>query len=158
MSLHDELETSLLSLLRNDKQLSVVKAFEAEIKDALFVGEKLSQGFRDGQLPAINLSVSIAGTRGNQFTAGEIRYEVPVSIAVITRALKPNDARKQAVLLGFTVLQILQPLRRSGNVLGRNIILVNDVTSSPASVVHEQPNNYAWVTIDATIQSIQASI
>ena len=154
MSMHSGLEVQLITVLKAAPGLASIKTFEAEIKDALFVGDKLSQGFTSGALPAINLSMNLTPTKSSQFTAGEKRYDVPLTVVVITSSGNLTTARDNSIEYAFAVEAALNDLRRSGNPLGRNILLTGDISVGAASVVHEKPMAFAWVSIEATISVV----
>lgn len=145
-----------MTLLGEEAGLSSVKTFEADIRDCLFTGEKLTQGFRPGELPAVNLSATLDPTQRSQFTAAETQHEIPVSIVVITKAQNRKDAQLAAKGLQEAVENVLDRLRRSSNAIGNNTLLFGNVTSS-VTTLQDNPHCFAVGTTAAKITKITPS-
>jgi hypothetical protein len=154
MSIFSDLAVQLRDVLKQADGLSTMKTIETEIRECLFVGANIAQGFTPAELPAINFSLTIGTVKSEQFTAGEISDEIPLTIVVIDKATKGTAARDSVLDYSALIRAALQPLRRSGNVLGRNIFIKGPITAAPASIVHDKPYSFAWVTCDATLQRI----
>lgn len=142
MSLYTELETNLAAMLQAAEALAGVKTVEADIRECLFSGDKLTQGFRPGELPAINISAELKPAARGPFTAGESQLTIPVSILVVCRAQKKQAAREQARVLQAAVEAVLDQARRSANGMGANAIVTGDITSSIV-VVEDKPHSFA---------------
>lgn len=157
MSIQSDLEAALLTLLKASPALAGVKTFEAEVRDCLFADEaRLIQGFEPASLPAINLSGQLDPTIRSPFTAGETQHDVPFSIIVVTKAQNRGAARRAAKALQEGVEDLLDSLRRSGNVLGQNALVMGDVTSSITTIQHS-PHCYATGTTAVKIKKITAT-
>jgi hypothetical protein len=153
MSIQSDIEQALLKLLKAEPRLREVKTFEADIRDCLFTGEKLTLGFRIGELPAVNLSATLDPTQRSQFTVTEIQHEIPVSIVVITAAQKRKAAFDAAKELQEGVECVLDRLRKSANGIGHNTLLFGNVTSS-VTTIQESPHCFAMGTTSAKITKI----
>ncbi|HZL56930.1 MAG TPA: hypothetical protein VFC21_07605 [Bryobacteraceae bacterium] len=153
MSIQSDLEDALIALLKAEPGLASVKTVEAEIRDCLFSGEKLTQGFRDTELPAINLSATLDPTQRSQFTASEIQHEIPVSICCIARALKRKAAYNAVKEIQEAIENVLDRLRKSSNAIGNNTLLFGNVTSS-VTTIQDNPHCFAVGTTAAKITKI----
>jgi hypothetical protein len=153
VSIQSDLEAALLALLKAEDGLSSVRTFEADIRDCLFTGEKLTQGFRSTELPAVNLSATLDPTQRSPFTASETQHEIPVSIVVITKALNRKDAQLAAKGLQEAIEDVLDRLRRSSNTIGNNTLLFGNVTSS-VTTLQDDPHCFAVGTTAAKITKI----
>ncbi len=153
MSIQTDIETALLAALRKCPALQKVQTFEADIRDCLFTGEKLTQGFRAGELPALNLSATLDPTPSRPFTLAEIQHEVPVSICCITKGQNRKEAYNSAKALQEAVEGVLNTLRRSGNSLGSNALVMGDVSSS-VTTMQDNPHCFAVGTTAVKILKI----
>ena len=153
MSIQNDLEAALLTLLRAETGLSSVITFEADVRDCLFTGEKITQGFRPGELPAINLSATLDPTQRTMITVSEVKHEIPVSIVCITKAQNRKDAFDSGKQLQEAVENVLDRLRRSNNGIGGNTFLFDSVTSS-MTTLQDSPHCFAVGTTAAKITKI----
>ena len=138
MSIFSDLEDGLVAMLKGSPGLEGVKTFETSVRECLFSGDKLTQGFRTDELPAINVSAQLKPSRSNPFSAGEKQYEIPLTVAIVTRATKGKLALQAVYELQTAVEGILDQARRSGNALGANVLVTGEVTSS-ATTIFEKP-------------------
>ena len=134
MSIQSELETALLTALKATPGLSTIKVFEDDIRDCLFTAEKLTEGFRDTEMPALNLSASLDPTTSSQFTMTETQHDVPVSIAIVTKGLNRKAAWEEAKKYQEAIECILEGFRKIGTSLGFNAVIMGDITSSLISI------------------------
>ncbi len=157
MSLQSELEVSLATILKAEPSLQIVKTIEADVRECLFAdASQLIGGFRDSELPAINLSGQLDPTVSNPFTAGEIQADVPFSIVIVTKAQNRTDARSRLKQLQDGVEKVLNSLRRSGNALGQNALVMGDISSS-AQTFQSNPYCFAVGTTAVKIKKITAT-
>ena len=157
MSLQSDLETGLLALLKAEPGLATVATFEADVRDCLFGdASAMISGFRPTELPAVNLTGQIDPTASSQFTAGEIQHDVPFSIVVICKAQDRATARGYVKGLQDGVESVLNALRRSGNALGQNAIVMGDLSSSAIAIQHS-PHCFAVGTTAVKIKKITAT-
>ena len=134
MSIQHDLEVALLAAFKSTPGLSTIVVFEDDIRDCLFTAEKLTQGFRDTELPALNLSASLDPTKSSQFTMTETQHDVPVSIAIVTKALKRKAAWEAAKTYQEAIECVLNGFRKMGTTLGFNALVMGDITSSITSI------------------------
>ncbi|HVW07303.1 MAG TPA: hypothetical protein VHC90_01905 [Bryobacteraceae bacterium] len=153
MSIQKDLETKLLAALKQAPRLAAIKTWEADIRDCLFTESKLTQGFNAEELPALNLSASIDPTKRTPFTYTEAQHDIPVSIVVITKAVKRKEAFDGAKDLQEAVECVLELFRRSGNSLGQNTFLFGEISSS-AITIQQDPYSFAVGTTGCTITKI----
>jgi hypothetical protein len=151
--LRTDLELAVIEALKAAESLARVKTFENSIRDCLFSGEKLTQGFRPEELPAIAVSAQLKPTKTSMFSAAEKQHEIPVSLTIVTRAQRGRDALAKAAELQGGVDSILDQFRRSGNPLGANALLSGDVASSATTIV-EKPYSFAINTTEFTILKV----
>lgn len=141
-NLYTELEAAIITMLRTAVGLESVKTFEAEVRECLFTGDKLSQGFRPGELPAIAVTAELQPTKQGPFTAGEVELTIPVSLIAVCRAQQPTAAREQARELQRAAEANLNLARRSDSGLGANAIVTGDFASTIV-VVQDKPYSFA---------------
>ncbi len=153
MSIQSGLETALLAALKESPGLNTVKLFEDDIRDCLFTREKVTQGFRDSEMPALNLSASLDPTSSTQFTMTETQHDVPVSIVVITKALKRKTSYDAAKTYQEEVERVLNGFRRSGNTLGHNALVMGEI-SSAIITIQDNPHCFALGTTTCKITKI----
>jgi hypothetical protein len=153
VSIQKDIETKLLAALKAASALRSIRTFEAEIRDCLFTESKLTQGFHAEELPALNLSASIDPTKRSPFTYTEAQHDIPVSIVVITKALKRRSAFDSLKDYQEAVEAVLEQFRKSGNSLGANTFLFGGISSS-AITIQDNPNSFAVGTTGCTITKI----
>jgi hypothetical protein len=153
MSVQSDLEVGLMKLLRSCGGLAAVRTFEADIRDCLFTEGKLTQGFREGELPAVNFSATLDPTQRSPFTAAETQHEIPVSIVIVTKAQKRKAAYNAAKDLQEAVEGVLEGLRKSSNAIGNNTLLLGNITSS-VTTLQDNPHCFAVGTTSAKITRI----
>lgn len=137
-----EVETALVAMLREANSLRQVKTVEATIRECLFTGNKLIQGFQGEELPALNVSSELKPYTRGPFTAGEIELTIPVSVMAIVRAPSAADARARVREMQAAIEAVLDKARRSDSGLGANTIITGDVQSSLV-LIEEKPHHYA---------------
>jgi hypothetical protein len=140
--LYTDLEAAIIALLRGAEGLAQVKTFEADVRECLFTGDKLSQGFRSEELPAIAVTAELEPAKRGPFTAGEVELTIPVSAIAVCRAQRPTDARAQARVLQLAIEKMLDQARRSDSGLGANTIVTGEFASTIV-VVQEKPHCFA---------------
>ncbi len=141
--IYTELESNLVAMLRADAGLATsIKTCEADIRECLFSGDALSQGFRPDELPAVNVSADIRPAKRGPFTAGEIELEIPITVLVVCRAQRKKAARAKARELQLAIETALDQARRSANGLGPNAIVTGEFTSTIV-VVDNKPYHFA---------------
>ena len=147
------LELAILSVLRDAAGLAGVKTFENSVRDCLFTGENLTQGFRPEELPAIAVSAQLKPTVKAQFSVSETGWTIPVSLTIVTKAQRGKLAAAAAAGLQDAVDVVLGAFRKSGNGLGTNTLLMGDVSSS-ATVIDEKPYSFGISTTDFSILKV----
>lgn len=140
---YTEIEHAVLGYLRAADALDDVKTFEDEVRECLFSGDKLIQGFRPEELPAIAVTSILAPVKSVAETAGEIRYTIPVSVIAIARAARKAEARAIGASMLDRIEALLQRLRKSNDALGANCWLVGEVVSSIIVV----PDGTFWYSV-----------
>lgn len=148
MSSYSDLEQSILASLKADPALSGVATFSNELRECLFTGEKLTQGFRPEELPAIRVTAQEKPSTSAPFSVGEIAYTIPVTVIVITRGGTKQEAHERALGLQEPLLANLQSMRKSDNGLGLNTFLIGD-TSATSLVIEEKPVHFALAQVEA---------
>jgi len=148
MSMYSDLEEGILAGLKMDSALSGVATFSNELRECLFTGEKLTQGFRPEELPAIRATAQEKPSTSAPFSVGEIACTIPVTVIVITRGGTKQEAHERALALQEPLLANLQSMRKSGNGLGLNTYLIGD-TSATSLVIEEKPIHFALATVEA---------
>jgi uncharacterized lipoprotein YajG len=151
--LYTELEGALAAMLRGCAGMASVKIIETSVRECLFSGDKLSKGFRAGELPAINVTAQLKPSKSRPFSAGEKEYEIPVSIVIVTRAQTPKEALAKVYALQNAAEGVLDQARKSGNPLGTNVFVVGDVTGDAAPVL-DPPAAFAVCTLEATVLKV----
>jgi hypothetical protein len=137
-------------MLQAAPSLSGVRTFEADVRDALFAGDKLSRGFRPEELPAINVTAMSDPVQSEPFTAGELRYLVPVSVVIVTRGQDKGSVRAAVRALSFEVEKLLHQARRSDNSIGPGAMVAGAVESS-AAVIQDAPLHFGIGEVKAQI-------
>jgi hypothetical protein len=151
---YQDLEIAINTMLQTDEDLaSEVRTFEAGVRECLFTGDKLAQGFRPEELPAINFSAELKPGKSTPFSVGEMQLTIPVQLAIITKAQRGKAAIRQALKIQEMVRVILDRARKSGSALGANTFVAGDVTTS-ATPIDEKPHSFAVSTIDFTILKV----
>jgi len=150
---YTDTEHAVLAILQSAHGLDGVKTFEDEIRECLFSGDKLIQGFRPEELPAIAVTCMLAPCKSAPMTAGEIRYFVPVTVLVIVRSNDAAAARGRATDLMRQVETLLHQARRSNAGLGANAFVTGDLVSS-VIVAPENPFYFAVGTVSAEITKV----
>ncbi len=152
--MYTEIEEGLVEMLRAAEGLAgVVKTFETSIRDCLFSADKQTKGFRAGELPAIGVSAQLKPAKSRPFTAGEKEYEIPVTVALVTRAQQPKAALSGIYDLLAPMEQVFDAARRSGNPLGPNVLVIGDLASD-AAVVADAPFFFGVATVEATVLKV----
>lgn len=151
MSVEVEIEEALLPLLRAIPGLLTV---EATIRECLFGQDKFATGFRATELPALNFSATVDPVKTSQFTTTQKQRDVPITICVVTRHQKRKTAEQTARDFQNQVEAVLDTLRRTGNALGPNRLILGDYSSSMISF-EEKPHCFATGTTAATITCIE---
>jgi hypothetical protein len=146
-------EQAVLDMLRQAAGLSMVKTFEADIREALFSGESPARGFNAGELPAINVSAVAEPCESEPFTAGEIRYQVPVTVLIVTRHQDKGAARSAARAIQWEVEKLVHGARRSANALGPDSIVTGPVRSSLA-VIQDRPAHFGLAQVDFIVTKV----
>ncbi len=139
---YTELETNLAAMFRAAAGLATVRTIEADIRECLFSGDKLTHGFRPEEMPAINISAELKPATRGAFTAGEVQLTIPVSVLVVCRAQRKKQAREQARELQLAIEGVLDQARRSANGLGANAIVTGEISSSIV-IVEDKPYHFA---------------
>lgn len=150
---YGQIQQAVMQLLRDSGTLTEVKTFEADVRDALFVGDQLSKGFSADELPAINVTAENDATESEPFTAGEIRYNVPVTVLIVTRGQRKAVVRAELRGLQGEAEKLIHAARRSDNTLGENAVVFGTVRSSLA-VVEEKPLHFGVAQIDFTVLKV----
>jgi hypothetical protein len=145
-----EVEDRLVEMLASAGTLNQVRTIETSVRECLFSGDKLTQGFRADELPAIAVSAQLKPARKAPWTSGEREIDIPLSIVVITKARTRRDALRQAGELRDAVDVVLDQARRSGNPLGDNTVLMGEVVTS-ATTIEEKPHVFAISTTECQI-------
>ncbi len=148
-----EMEHAVLAILQNASTLREVKTFEDEVRECLFTGDRLIQGFRPEELPAIAVSCMLTPTKSAAFTASQIQYVVPTTVAIIVRSHTKAAARGRATHLMRQVEILLHQARRSNSGLGANAFVTGDLVSS-VIVAPENPFYFAVGTVSAEITKV----
>lgn len=151
--LYQEIESAVLAMLQASPSLSGVRTFEADIREALFAGDKLSRGFRPEELPAINITAMSEPVQSEPFTAGELRYTVPVSVVIVTRGQDNGTVRAAVRALSFEVEKLLHQARRSDNPLGQGAMVAGPVESSVA-VIQDAPLHFGIAEVKAQVVKV----
>lgn len=146
-------EQAVLDMLRQAPGLAGVKTFEADIREALFTGESPARGFNPGELPAINVSALADPCESDPFTAGEIRYQVPVTVLIVTRHQDKGGARSAARAIQWEVEKLVHGARRSANPLGPSSFVTGSVRSSLA-VIQDRPAHFGMAQVDFTVTKV----
>lgn len=153
MDIYLEIEQAVFEMLRPAPGLSSVRTIEVGIREALFLGDQPARGFNPGELPAINISAVAEPAESDPFTAGEIRYVVPVTVLIITRDQDKSVARSSVRSLQWEVEKLIHQARRSANALGPNAVVTGVVRSSVA-VVQERPAHFGLAQIDFSVTKV----
>ncbi|GIU80181.1 MAG: hypothetical protein KatS3mg005_3419 [Bryobacteraceae bacterium] len=146
-------EQAVLDMLRQAPGLAMVKTFEADIREAFFSGESPARGFNPGELPAVNVSAVAEPCESEPFTAGEIRYQVPVTVVIVTRHQDKGLARSAARAIQWEVEKLVHQARRSANPLGPNSVVTGPVRSSLA-VIQDRPAHFGLAQVDFTVTKV----
>lgn len=150
-----EIEQAVLEMLRQAPGLAGVRTFEAGIREALFSGEAPARGFNPAELPAINVSAVAEPCESEPFSAGEIRYQVPVTVIIVTRNPAKGSARSSARAIQWEVEKLVHQARRSSNTLGANAVVTGLVRSSLV-VIQDQPAHFGLAQVDFTVTKVVA--
>ncbi len=153
MSIQKDLEMKLLAAVKAAPGLNAIRVFEADIRDCLFTEAKLTDGFLPEELPALNLSASLDPTKRTPFTWTEAEHAIPVSIVIITKAVKRKDAFDAVKTFQEALECVLEQFRKGGNSLGNNTFLFGEIASSAISIQGD-PNCFAVGTTACTITKI----
>jgi hypothetical protein len=153
VSICSDIEAALLDLLRAGNNLASVKTFEADIRECLFSGDKLIQGFRPEELPAVNVTAQLKPASSEPFSSGEAKHTVPVTIVVITKATRKKDARSAALQYQESIVTVLDAARRSDGRIGRNTLVTGELESSSV-VIEEKPFHFAIATVEGTVLKV----
>lgn len=148
-----ELELTLVEVFKASGWVKKVATFETSIRECLFSGDKFIQGFRAEELPAVAVSMQLKPTPSSQWTPCEEELRIPVSVSVVTRAMKRKDALAAAAELVDGVKYEVRQLRRSGNALGPNAVVLGEIASS-ATTIDEKPYSFAIATVEFTISKV----
>jgi hypothetical protein len=140
--LYTDLEAAIIAILRGAAGLEEVKTFEADVRDCLFTGDKLSQGFRGDEMPAIAVTADLQPTKQGPLTAGEVELTVPVSLIAVCRAQRPGVARAKAREIQGAAEAALNLARKSDSGLEANTIVTGQF-SSTIVLVQEKPHSFA---------------
>lgn len=146
---YSAIEIAVLDLLKNTPELAGVKTFERTVRECLFSGEKLTQGFRSEELPAINVTSELEPGRSEPFTTGEIKYTIPVSVLIITKHLNKAQARRDLQVLIQVVEKVLNAARKTDG-LGLNTLVMGEIVSSVV-VAEENPHHFAVGNVTASV-------
>jgi hypothetical protein len=146
--MYSDLERDILASLRADPSLAGVKTFSEELRECLFTGDKLTQGFRPEELPAIRVTAQEKPSTSAPFSVGEIAYTIPVTALVITRGGTKQEAHERALAMQEPLLANFQCMRKSGNGLGENTFLIGEI-STTSLVIEEKPVHFAVAQIEA---------
>lgn len=153
MSVYTDLETAVLELLKASSGLVDVKTFEADIRECLFAEVALTKGFRQEELPAVNVTAQLEPSRTVSITAGEVEMAVPITVVVVTRSQRKKEARTKAQGLAAAVETALNAARKSDNGLGQNAIVSGDVATTIA-VVDDKPLHFGIAQVEAQILKV----
>lgn len=151
--IYTDIEGALLLMLQDAEDLEGVKTWEAGIRDCLFAADKLSRGFHPGELPAVNVTAQLRPSVSRPFSASEKEFEIPLDIAVVTRAQSSKDALAAVREIQNAIESVLDGGRRSGNPLGENTVVTGDVTTDAAAVPFA-PLVFGVCQIRATVRKI----
>jgi hypothetical protein len=139
---YSELEANLVKMLKASAALDSIKTFEADVRECLFSGDKLTQGFRPDELPAVNVTAELSPAKQSPFTVSEVLWTVPVSIIAIARGQRKKDARAKVREIQVAIENVVNAARKSDNGLGGNAIVSGDI-SSTVVIVQEKPYHFA---------------
>ena len=153
MSIQTDIETALKTLLQADGALATVTTFETNLRECLFAEEKLADGFRAGELPAINITAQLKKKSSEPITCGEVQHLVPVTIVIVCGAQRAAEARTQAEWLMAEVERMLNGQRASGSVFSPNGWITGPIDTDLLRV-DSKPLRYAIATIDCTVSKI----
>lgn len=137
MNLYEQIEQRLAEYLRGQAELSAVRTFEADLREALVSSDALSKGFAPEELPAINIGAGLEETRSEARTAASKTVTMPVTAVLICRSDRKTEARRQARELVYGLELLIDRLRRGG-ALGPNTQVVGPVRSTVTWEVDKQ--------------------
>lgn len=150
---YSQIQSAVLAMLRDSGDLPEVQTWETDIRDVLFAGDQLSKGFNASELPAVNVTAENDVAESEPFTAGEIRYAVPVTVLLVARGQRKAPVREALRGMQWRVEKLIHGARRSDNTLGENAVVVGTVRTSLA-VVEEKPLHFGVAQIDFTVLKV----
>lgn len=148
-----DLEEALAELVSNTAGLAGLKTVETSVRDCLFTGDKLTQGFRGEELPACAITAQLKPSRFTPFSLGEVGHEIPVSVTIVTRAQRAKQALRDAAALQGALLGLVNAARKSGNALGANTFVVGEISAS-ATTIDEKPYSFAISTAEFNVLKV----
>jgi hypothetical protein len=140
-------ELAVLALLQG--RLREFKTFECGYRQCLFVGDKLSKGFRVEELPALQIEEGLTPERSRPMNLGEIRHLVPVSVMLVMTSLDLGDLRQSMLALQRRAHETLNRGRKSG-VLGTGLWVTGDMVASNSIVQEERFFGLATIQVEIT--------
>lgn len=149
-----QLEEGILALLRAAPGLQLVRTFEPEVRECLFSGDKLIDGFRAEELPAVNVTAQLQSLNSIPFTASEIGYEIPITVVSIVRAQKKDEARQTAAALSEEVQRVLNAARKSDSGLGANTLVIGTVAAEAVVLIEQKPHHFALCEVKAMVLKV----
>lgn len=150
---YSQIQTAVMTMIRDSGDLPEIKTWETDIRDALFAGDQLSKGFSANELPAVNVTAEGDVTESEPFTAGEIRYLVPVVVLVVARGQRKADVRAALRSMQWRMERLIHGARRSDNTLGDNAVVYGTVRTSLA-VVEDKPLHFGVAQIEFTVLKV----
>ncbi len=146
-----DLEAAILAKLQADPVLATsVKTFEADIREAVFAGERLTKGFRGGELPAVGVSAQLSAPTSRPVAASEVEWTIPVAVACVARNRNKNAAMAAAREIQDRVAAVFNAARASAGQFAVNTCVRGDL-STPAYVIEEEPYNFGIASVEAVI-------
>jgi hypothetical protein len=147
---YTDVEQAVLEKLQAAPGLAVVRTWEADIRDVLFSGEKLSKGFSTEEIPAVNVSAMQGAVTASPHTTLETQYTIPVTVVVVAKGQTKKAARAAARELQAEVEQVMNAARSSAGQFLPNTWVKGDLTLDIA-IVADQPYHFAIAEVGASL-------
>lgn len=151
--LYDDVEKRVLALLKAWDGLRTVRTFEAEVRESLYSADQPVKSFQPTELPAIQVTAVNNPTESEPFSAGEMKYSVPVTVFVIVRGTVKDQVRRDLRALQFEVEKCLNRARRSTDELGVNAVVMGRLQSTVA-VAQDSMFYFGLGQVEATVVKV----
>lgn len=152
MNFYDDIESAVMEVLQAADCAGSIRTWEDELREVMFTGGQLSKGFTIGELPAVMVTLSQDPVKSYPSTSGEITYDIPIQVLVVTCGVRREAARADLAAMLRSFERSLHQARRSDG-LGYNAFIHDDLLSSFV-LIHDRPQHFAVGNITAIARKV----